>query len=328
MAGFIPYLITIVHNTIGDRIAAEHAVKILANYFASVELADISEHKCNSELLSSILPQLVDFISKSTNLSHAIITLSLVINIARVPFNATALIPLLPIILDHGIHKLSTSDEDKLACGIAGLLLAISKEPGVDLNILLGKKVITVMQLIRSISNFRLFMGPLLNTLYTHHDPTITEHLKKQDLQVLSNFLNKNGAPTPKYIMALLDGDVMQSIFNNLRGDGYLDKETCDALSRLSFLGAKKLLASAPVHILLRRVRPLAALDIIWAISLKRTTRRMLKDSERKLLYDFIIELVVPVVDRITPYTQVCSYIQFRISWYAPPTLFLSVLTF
>ena len=291
---FIPRLINAVAKATDFQMDAA-ALRILSSYFLSMEFAGVVQHNLDFSLLPSFLPQLVIFIRRSAYLPYSIITLSSAINIMRAPFGVMAVVPLLPTILDIGI----STDDSHLTSGIVGLLLALAKEPGVDLNILLGEKVITFLQLIRSVNSISPYINPLLYILYTHHDPTIDEYHKKSNTTVLGNFLNKSGAPITKYIMALVSGDAISAIFIYFTTtDDNIHDNNFALLYRLSFFGAEKLLdyPGSPAHILTNLVakhQPLRALAIIWTISLRKTIRKVLPEGERKLMYDFAVEFEV-----------------------------------
>ena len=306
-----------------DPTASQHALKTMANYLLSLDLAMSASksspfRKPDVKLFMPLYHRLLKFITTSTNLSDAIITLSFAINIVGLPFDVATLLPL-PDIVAYGTQQLKLNEDHHwdhhLAWGIVGLLLAVAEAPRLETTTLLQPEVVTYLQLVRSIEPMHRFLPSLLNMMYHNHD---RKPLETPIPPVLSNFLYKDGACTAQYIMALLEGGAMRSLLNHISHVDTICNDALSALYGLSFLGAEKLLDyKGSIHLLLHKVAkqaPLVALGVAWFLSLRKVARRKMTVSDRELLRDFASEFGLPKHDRYTDLLKIATILNMESS--------------
>jgi hypothetical protein len=275
-----------------DKQAVEHSLVILQQYFGSLGYERKTQPKLRASVFEPLCPQLVRFINESSFLSFSIKILDGLVQVARVPFQTTILIPLLPKILSFARKE----NDHHLNLAIVHLLQAISSSHGFNPKVLLSEDMIAFLQHVDG--PISALADPILSALYSLHDSTLSEARRNQKLPVLANFLYKNGIPTCKYYIALLKGNAVGKLLHDINDySKNIKEDQIHALFRLSFFGAEEIVARpGMINVLLNQTakeHPLVATNIAWMITLPKRSRRKITEADRAILRKFVAEFDV-----------------------------------
>lgn len=242
-------------------VEAGSALKILANFFSSVELADSHNYQNSlAPLFPKVVPSLTTFIKTSNNVKEAVVALYGIKFVARCSVTIPNLTPYLNIIMPILINEFDAQSSTALI----SIFYILSQSPS-NIPALQNEMVVTFLQLFRS----NIFASP--------HVDGLLENLtgipeKKRDQPILAQFLQqKDGS---KYYHALARGHAAESTIRYF-GQHKLDVGILQNLYKISFFGAEDIAKDGVKRLVALASESLKVLEVLWMVSMRKRSRRV-----------------------------------------------------
>jgi hypothetical protein len=276
---YIPEFLNLVVRVDSKPAEAGYALSILANFFKSAEL-DLQNFLDGYAPFPKIIPSVMNFIKNSKRVVEAVEVLYGIRFIAGCLTPLPNLIPYLATIFSH---VRETNYDIPAINSTISLLFVVSQIP--NNTALMDDSVVAFLQYVRSGAIYVPIMDDLLKKLTSQPDKRI-ENIEQP---FLTNFLQKNGIPTSRYIPALAEGRAAHSSIRFL--EQHFDSTTLDALCKISFFSAKEIVEEGGIRCLLKLANvahPLKVMAVFWMISLRKRSKKLISESDCNEMRNFV----------------------------------------